>query len=136
MCFVRQLPCLYPLPHLSHLSSPATDFLRSPRTKREPSLARRTRVFDLSGNIVERDGPSTSALEVLLPTDFGRPTPAEYAAGPVGLSPASCLILECGIVPSGGSAAAIAAIFTPPMDEELLRRLTRLAELAAPAERE
>lgn len=48
ICFVRQLPCLYPFPQRSHLSSVADRF-PSPLIKCEPSLARRPRFFVLTG---------------------------------------------------------------------------------------
>ena len=64
-CLVRQLPCLYPLPHFSHLSSPAADLRRSPRPKLDPSLARRARAFVLLFVIDDNGGPSTIALEPL-----------------------------------------------------------------------
>ena len=64
-CLVRQLLCLYPFPHFSHLNSLPLVRLPSPLARREaPSLARRTRdfalPFSLSGSEANA-GPSVTA---------------------------------------------------------------------------
>jgi hypothetical protein len=63
-CFVRQLLCLYPFPHLSHLRSLALARLPSPFERREPSLARRFRDLELPfscSGIDASAGPSVTA---------------------------------------------------------------------------
>ena len=61
-CFVRQLLCLYPLPHFSHFNS--LPLVRLPSALREPSLARRIRdlefPFSCSG-MEASGGPSVTA---------------------------------------------------------------------------
>lgn len=52
ICFVKQLLCLYPFPHRSHLSS-VNDRFPSPLIRCEPSLARRLRCFVLTGRLVD-----------------------------------------------------------------------------------
>lgn len=63
-CLVRQLLCLYPLPHFSHLNSLPLVRLPSAFARREPSLARRILdlVLPLSCSGMEaRGGPSATA---------------------------------------------------------------------------
>lgn len=63
-CFVRQLLCLYPLPHFSHLSSLPLVRLASPLDRREPSLARRIRDLEFAFSCSDMEamaGPSVSA---------------------------------------------------------------------------
>jgi hypothetical protein len=63
-CFVRQLLCLYPLPHFSHFKSLPLARLPSPLDSREPSLARRFRDLELPfscSGIDASAGPSVIA---------------------------------------------------------------------------
>jgi hypothetical protein len=63
-CFVRQLLCLYPFPHFSHLRSLPLARLPSPLDSREPSLARRFRALELPfscSGIEASAGPSVMA---------------------------------------------------------------------------
>lgn len=67
-CLVKQLPCLYALPHWSHLRSPVAAF--SFLVKRVPSLALRILFFILSMPWNEdNDGPSTIALPLFSGTE-------------------------------------------------------------------
>ena len=72
-CFVRQLLCLYPFPHFSHLNSLLLVLLESPLLRRDPSLARRILAillpFSLSGMDAREDGRRaglTSSLDFFL----------------------------------------------------------------------
>jgi hypothetical protein len=64
-CLVRQLLCLYPFPHFSHLRSLPLVRLPSPLERREaPSLARRFRDLELPfscSGIDASAGPSMTA---------------------------------------------------------------------------
>jgi hypothetical protein len=67
-CLVKQLLCLYPFPHFSHLKSLPLVRLPSPLDRREPSLARRILDLELpfsSSGMVARGGPSVTAVSVL-----------------------------------------------------------------------
>lgn len=129
-CFVRQLPCLYPFPQVSHLSSPALDLVLSLDT-RAPSLARL--ILGLPPSLLllptdERGGPSTTALP-LLTVGIGRAAGTSF--GDCEMPKASSRANEEEYCISL-AAAVKAAILIGLTAVELFRRLTR-AGLVAPS---
>lgn len=67
-CLVRQLLCLYPFPHFSHLNS--LPLVRLPSALRDPSLARRILDLELpfSCSGMEASGGPSATASVLVAT--------------------------------------------------------------------
>lgn len=75
-CFAKQLLCLYPFPHFSHLSSPLAR-LPSALDRCAPSLARRFLALEKPDPLSANDGPSTTALSPSAPGPSRIATPSE-----------------------------------------------------------
>ena len=152
-CFVKQELCLYPFPHLSHLSSlpllTRIPFADNAGPDPVPSLARRFRGAGLTSGAC----PSAMALPlstaVLFPGNWGVPLNPPLSGPPLGRLlgglgyPCSAKLsgtFPCSLgrdaapgpdvspyVPPATSlmAWATAAIFVPAVDDMLLRRVMR-----------
>lgn len=161
-CFVKQLLCLYPLPHFSHLNSPL-DLLPSLLERYAPSLARLVRAFEMLPSLSNVAGSSTTAdpsmayfISLVAPRSWSRTPsmewvsaikpasfPRETASGP---RPDPDFNVKLRRLDSSGplakgssaplSAAAIAATLFTAVEVMLFRRVTRWEGLTEPKDTE
>ena len=160
-CFVKQLLCLYPLPHFSHLNSPL-DLLPSLLDRWAPSLARLTRALEMLPSFSNATGPSSTAdpsmARLLPPTRPSWPwmMSVEFVSASKSVSFAKDPALaprppsgfnvklrrfNCGELIAIGSsapliAAAMAATLLAVVEVMLFRRVTRWEGLTEPNDTE